>query len=476
MNRYYRSAAPGLITPTPAAAAVLRAIATIGGRPLIVGGAVRDALWARRNSGAPTAPEDIDIEVYGVRSKERLIQALSLVGAVDERGVSFGVISVRVSGEDFDITLPRTESPTAPGHRGFEVGIAPELDEAIAFGRRDFTINAMGYDPATGELVDPYNGAVDLADGILRHTTDAFAEDPLRVLRGMQFAGRFGLTIAPGTADLCYWLAPRFHEISRERVWGEWRKLASRGTHISHALQVLVDTGWIAEFSELDATRGIPQDVTWHPEGDVFAHLGLSADAAAVAAERAGLGSADRELAVFGALLHDLGKATHTQHDGNGAIRSLGHARAGVGPATAFLARIGAPGHLSERIAPIVAEHMCHAASPGGPSGAAVRRLMRRLEPATILEWSRVVDADCAGRGAGAKPSPAAAWLAIANDIGTTPAKGFLTGHHLIAAGMEPGPGFKAILADALSAQDDGEFEDEAGALRWFAAGRAVLS
>lgn len=468
MNRNYRRAAPGLITPSPAAAAVLRAIGTIGGRPIIVGGAVRDALWARRN-GEDRAPKDIDIEVYGVQNKERLIKALSLVGAVDERGVSFGVIAVRVDGEDFDVTLPRTESPTAPGHRGFEVTIAPELDEAIAFGRRDFTINAMGYDPIAQELVDPYSGRLDLDRSILRHTTHAFSEDPLRVLRGMQLAGRFELTIAPETAALCRELIPRFHDIARERVWGEWWKLLQRGAHISHALQVLVDSGWITHFPPLAATIGVPQDPRWHPEGDVFTHLGLAADAAAAACERDGWESIDREIAVLGALVHDLGKVTHTQASPDGRITSRGHAGAGVAPAGEFLADIGAPGYLLERIAPLVAEHMCHTAAPDGPSRAAVRRLMRRLAPATIIEWAWVVDADCAGRASGTKPSPAAAWLTIASDIGTAPAKGILTGHHLIAAGMTPGPEFKAILAAALSAQDDGEFVDEAGALRWFA-------
>ncbi len=466
--RNFRTTASGLLPLTPAATTVLRTITRIGGRPLIVGGAVRDALLARQH-GQTLVPKDIDIEVYGVSNQEHLVNALSHLGRLDERGTSFGVIAVNVNGEDFDITLPRWESQTGDGHRGFDIQIAPELDEDIAFGRRDFTVNALGYDPETQELVDPWGGAKDLAAGVLRHTTRSFSEDPLRVLRGVQLAARFNFAMAPGTAEFCRAISARFCELAPERVWGEWRKIARRGTSISQALTVLVETGWIEHFPELDATRGVPQDPAWHPEGDVFTHLGLAADAAAAACDRDGWEDIDREIAVLGALVHDLGKATHTQQCG-GRITSHGHAEAGVAPASHFLARIGAPRYLIERILPLVAEHMCHTSTTSAtPTKSAVRRLIRRLQPASIIEWAWVVDADCAGRGVGAKESPAPAWVALAHEVGVFPAKGLLRGEHLIQAGLQPGPLFAQILGEALTAQDAGEFGDVDGAKAWLA-------
>lgn len=113
---------------------------------------------------------------------------------------------------------------------------------------------------------------------------------------------------------------------------------------------------------------------------------------------------------------------------------------------------------------------MCAVAAP--PTPAAVRRLSRRLVPTSISEWALVVGADHAGRGSGDTPNPADAWLSVASNAGVaeSPRKGILTGDHLIASGMKPGPEFKPILAAALTAQDEGEFEDESGALGWFAA------
>ncbi|PPF19675.1 CCA tRNA nucleotidyltransferase [Rathayibacter rathayi] len=212
-----------LLTLTPATQRVIDALIAVGGRPLIVGGAIRDALLAVRDGGTVSEPKDVDVEVYGMADKASLIAALRTVGRVDERGVSFGVIAVTVSGESFDVSLPRRESSTGAGHRAFDAAVDAELDVTTAFGRRDFTVNAIGWDPATGSLVDPYDGRADIAAGVLRHTTDAFAEDPLRVLRAVQFAGRFGFTLAPETAALARSIAGEFHTIARERVWASSR-------------------------------------------------------------------------------------------------------------------------------------------------------------------------------------------------------------------------------------------------------------
>jgi len=460
-----------LVPLTPAATAVVETIAAAGGRPLVVGGSVRDALLDHPG-------KDVDLEVHGHPAVAELTSRLSVLGHVDHRGQAFGVLALKVDGQDFDISFPRRDSKSGAGARGFDINVDPNISVQEAFGRRDFTINAMGWDPLTGELIDPYDGASDLRSGILRHTTAAFRDDPLRVLRAVQFAGRFEFTLAPETVAECRDITAAIarsgglrNAVSLERVWQEWRKLARRGTAWTNAMDALVDTGLIQFYPELAATRGVEQDPGWHAEGDVWTHLTLAAEEAALNAEREGLPGTDREVAVFGALVHDLGKVTHTQNI-DGRITSRGHAVAGVAPATAFLRSIGAPHHLIARVLPLVREHMSHIGIDQ-PSVSQVRRLIRRLDTngagASIHDWARVVDADCAGRGPSAKPSPANRWLDVAatTTVGDAARKGLLTGEHLIARGYAPGPDFKPVLSAALDAQDDGMIHDEDSALAW---------
>lgn len=439
---------PRLVDVNAPTAELISAIRGVGARPLIVGGAVRDALLNAVHRST-TLSKDLDIEVYGDIDAVR--DALTRTASVTSQGSSFSMLAVRLGGQDYDVSA------------------APSLDVRESSARRDFTINSMAWDPATGELIDHLDGRGDLARGILRHSSASFADDPLRVLRGVQFAGRFGFRFAAETRGQCRELAPRFPEIAIERIWGEWRKLARRATYWPEALTALRDSGWLGAFPELAATRGVPQDPMWHSEGDVFVHSGLAAAAAARAAEIHGWSASDREVAVLGALIHDFGKVTHTDTAGP-RITSRGHAAAGEAPARSFLERIGAPAQLIDRVAPIVREHMSHVAVKGRPSRVAVRRLMRRLTSdsaqTTIADWARVVDADCAGR-VPAKKSPANQWLSIADTIGGRAGSRILTGEHLKARGLLPGPEFGQILSASLLAQDDEVFDSEAGALQW---------
>jgi tRNA nucleotidyltransferase (CCA-adding enzyme) len=162
---------------------ILSDIKSIGGRALIVGGAVRDAILGGN-------PKDIDIEVYKV-SYEDLVKILKKYGRADLVGQSFAVINfVGPDGLEFDFSLPRTDSKIGVGHKDFDIKVDSNLSPKEAAARRDFTINAISYDPLTGEIIDPYNGREDLKNKILRHTSNAFADDPLRILRGMNFIGR----------------------------------------------------------------------------------------------------------------------------------------------------------------------------------------------------------------------------------------------------------------------------------------------
>lgn len=442
---------------------VLAVIRQAGGRPMLVGGCVRDAIL---NPGIPA--KDIDIEVYGITDPDQLGAALATAGKVAEAGKSFGVFKITAGSTCIDVSLPRRESKVGSGHRGFAVIPDSTIGFAEASARRDFTINAMMADPETGEITDCHGGLSDLASGVLRHTSAAFAEDPLRILRAVQFAARFAFRLAPETALLCRRLAGSFKELPVERVWGEFEKIGTRGKDISAALAALEQTWWEVHFPQIDVLHTVPQDPEWHPEGNVHVHSGLAADQAARLADAAGLTGEDRFAVVFAALVHDFGKVTHT-HWLNGRITSHGHAEAGVEPAQAFLRSIGCPEAITARIVPLVREHM---SCIGQPTKPAVRRLARRLAPATMTELALVVGADRAGRGDPDAPNPAAPWLEMAANltISERPAKGLLTGDHLIAAGMTPGPAFRPLLAAALEAQDAGEFDTEDGALRWLAA------
>ena len=425
-----------------------------GGRPMLVGGCVRDTLL-----GLPA--KDIDIEVYGVTDPDKLAAALAQVGTVTEAGKSFGVSKVRRGKAEVDVSLPRRESKTGAGYRGFTVIPDGRLGFAEASARRDFTVNALMADPETGEVIDCHGGLADLKAGVLRHTSQAFAEDPLRVLRAVQFAARFGFSMAPPTALLCWSLVNSYQELPVERVWAEFEKVGARGMDVTAALSVLAQTGWEIHFPQLANLHDVPQDPEWHPEGDVWTHSGLAADQAA------GLTGTDRLVIVFGALLHDAGKVTNTQVT-DGRITSHGHAEAGVPVAAAFLRSTGCPEGTIARVLPLVREHMnCQ----GAPRKAAVRRLARRLVPATLAELALVCSADAKGRGNPDWWSRADPWFEMGRDLNVEerPAKGLLTGDHLIAAGMKPGPAFRPLLAEALAAQDAGEFDDEGGAVAWLA-------
>lgn len=248
---------------------ILAAIQAAGGRPLIVGGAVRDAL---RGADGKDFDNEFDIEVYNLPI-DQLSDLLAGFGRVDAVGRSFGILKLRTpAGQELDISLPRRESKTGAGHRGFLAAPDPTMTPREAAARRDFTWNALAVTPE-GELLDFFDGAADLSAGIIRHTTAAFAEDPLRVLRAMQFAARFDMRLAPETAALCRTLLPEASTLATERIWGEWQKWALKGRKPAAGLRVLAETGWLSLYPELEELIGCPQDPVWHPEGWSFIDL-----------------------------------------------------------------------------------------------------------------------------------------------------------------------------------------------------------
>lgn len=432
----------------------------------LVGGCVRDALL-----GQPS--KDFDVEVFGV-DYDLLAKALRRWGRTDLVGRSFGVIKLTTAaGATHDFAIPRRDSKVAPGHKGFEIAFDPAITPRDAAARRDFTINALLHDPRRGEVLDFFGGQEDLRRRVLRHTSDAFVEDPLRVLRGMQFAARFDLRIAPETAALCRQIKDGYRELAVERVREEWFKWAARSRVPSAGLSVLAEAGWIEHFPEIAALAGTPQDPEWHPEGDVFTHTGHCLDALVTLPEWQMADEESRIVYSLAVLAHDFAKPATTQtalRDGRERIVSPGHEEAGGPVAEQFLQRINAPLAIRERVIPLVVNHLAHLQPQTERS---VRRLARRLAPENIHGLAVVITADHFGRPPKPRivPDGVRAMLDVAArlKVEASAPKPILKGRHLLPLGLAPGPELGRVIDAAFEAQLEGTFADLTGAFAWLA-------
>lgn len=435
------------------------ALEQAGGNALFAGGIVRDGVLG-------TKSKDVDIEVYGV-DKDTIINALTPFGKVDAVGASFGVIKVRTQNNEYDVSIPRRESKAGKGHKGFIVEPDPSMSYEDAASRRDYTINSLGMTPG-GRLIDYFEGLRDLYAKTLRHTSEKFVEDPLRVLRGFQLAARFGLKMAPETAELCQSLRSTYAELPVERVWTEWEKWAEKSTKPSDGIQVLLDTGWLELYPELFAMKGVQQDPEWHPEGDVLVHTMHVVDAAADIAERENMNSKDRLVLLFAALCHDLGKPETTVMS-EGRWRAPAHASEGKAPTIRFLKSIGAPAWLIEQVVPLVAEHMVHIGTE--MTDRVVRRLANRIFPANIKMLAHVIEADVSGRPPLEKklPEEARKMVTVAEGLKVEGNKAprLLGGKDLLSMAdnqeippeyMKPGKHFGVLLDYLYEKQLDGVF------------------
>ncbi|MGW8431238.1 HD domain-containing protein [Curtobacterium citreum] len=477
----------GLVTVSDNARSLNDLIANAGGTPLIVGGTVRDALITHFHGGVPRTPEsldrqlidtigvgadgavvpagpvaaDVDIEVHNLPDARPLITVLRQSGfTVVEAGARFPVYKATRDGEHFDISIIDE----------------PFSDAAVlidAFGRRDFTVNAIGYDPLSGAFIDVYGGINDARDLVLEATTGRFRDDPLRALRAVQFVSRFGFTLGPRLRN--WGRTVQLSDIAQERLWPEWKKLA-QGTHIAAALDAFYTLNLDRDYPELEAVYDVPQDPHWHPEGRVHVHLGLAGEVAARQCAKNNITGDQRVIVVLGALFHDLGKAGDgtqlvRQDDGTTRVRSVGHDDLGADAVKSLLHHIGAPRHIIDAIAAVIREHMVvHSSDGAAPSLPAARRLYRRLGGTMEMvdAWLRVCDADSLGRGPASKPTTAYLWAAkMVAQPAATMYKPLLTGRDLIDMGLTPSPLFSRILDDALEAQDDGAFVNGNGARAW---------
>ena len=214
---------------------VLQKIINYGGIPILVGGCVRDSFLH-------LPLKDYDIEVFELSSLEFLEEILEEFGSVNLVGKSFGILKLSTNTMEYDFSFPRLETKTTQGHRGFEVVVDGTLNFYEASKRRDFTINAIGYDYKNKTYLDPFDGIKDLQNKVLKHIDDdTFIEDSLRVYRSIQFSARFDFSIDSSTLLLCKTIVSteEFKTLSKERIYEEYKKLFLKSKQPSLGLQIL---------------------------------------------------------------------------------------------------------------------------------------------------------------------------------------------------------------------------------------------
>jgi tRNA nucleotidyltransferase (CCA-adding enzyme) len=437
--------------PLQQATAIAQLMRDHGGRAFIVGGYVRDKLLGR------SSPE-IDIEVFGV-PEETLRALLERIGRVEAVGQHFAVYKLG----SIDVALPRRESKIGRGHKAFAVTGDPFMPYEEAARRRDFTVNAISWDPLTDEYIDPFNGRNDLRSRRLRVVDPrTFADDSLRVLRALQFAARFGLTADDVTKQICRTIP--LDDLPSERVWGEIEKLLLKADRPSIGFALARELGVTERLlPEMHALIDCPQEPEWHPEGDVWIHTLMVVDEARRRnddLERARLAAV-----MLAAICHDFGKPLTTAVI-DGRIRSLGHEEAGVEPATAFLDRLNLHAldnfDVRHQVLAITAHHL----KPGAfykvrdeLTDGAFRRLAQKVDMELL---ARVAKADCCGR-TGAFDCSAMDWFlekSRALGVEHKPPAPILMGRHLLALGMTPGPAIGDVLKHVYELQLDGAIAD----------------
>ena len=448
-------------------------------RALLVGWFVRDAVLGLK-------PKDADLEIYGV-SPKRLEQLLDQLfpERVNTVGRAFGVFKINLGeGLDFDVSIPRRESKTGRGHKGFEVYGDPTMTIEDAARRRDFTMNSLAADPLTGEIYDPFGGVDDLRRGTLRVTdVERFQDDPLRVYRALQFAARLDLAPDVKSRELMREMVARgdLDELPKERITDEIKKLFMKAPRPSTGFELAREIGIVKrDEPELHALIDCPQELEWHPEGDAWVHTMMVLDEAAklIRQPERGLSDVERLQIMLGALCHDLGKpATTALVDGR--TRSLGHEEAGGEPTKALCAKWSfAQDDVAAAVA-IAREHLkpsvfARAYEKGEMNDAnyvnAVRRLLKRIHP---MSWKVLIAASEADSRGRAIPSMDTAPYAPGerftkaiktNKLDEAPTKPLIQGRDLLELGLKPGPRMGELIKLVEEARDRGDIKtrDEA--------------
>lgn len=413
---------------------LLNLLEDLGIESYMVGGAVRDMLFG-------FIPKDFDIEVYGI-NYNNLIDKLSSFGKLNLVGKEFGVLKLRIDDVEFDLTLPRIENRIGVGHTDFTVSFDESIRPIDACRRRDYTINSMLMDK-DGNIVDFFKGQQHLKQRLLHPTSDAFADDALRILRGMQFASRYNLTASGVLSAMAYEMYDDFYALSKDRIYVEWMKWAG-GSYPHMGIKFLNDCGWLGHFKQIWNLKGTPQNPKYHAEGDVYVHTMFVLEYASLYND---------PILNFAALCHDFGKVTHTIIDEEtGDISSPGHSDPTL--TYNFCRSIGLSEEMTETIAKLVREHMIPAneATPR-----MIRRLLIRLSNGNNLErLLNLLTCDRLGKIPVGNIECVENMWKMFQEIGEeNSVKPIVMGRHLIELGYAPGPHIGLALKEAFDAQID---------------------
>ena len=398
-----------------------------GGRAYLVGGWVRDALLGK-------SCRDYDVEVYDM-AQDALVPILSKYGRTNLVGKAFGVIHLAMKGLSLDFSFPRTESKVGYGHRGFVVHTDEKLSFKEAALRRDFTINAMGMELPDLTLCDPYGGIDDLKTHTLCHVGPAFAEDSLRILRGVQFASRFGCTLAPSTVELCRTLS--LDDLSVERLFEEFKKWLLKPGKPSLGLRAFLDIKLDEYFPEIR-----PFENSWDTLGAVLDNMAALRDSCLAENKPCSLSEAQTMEFAFAALLAD------------SADTSL-----------KFLERITNEVHLLKIVPPLLKafREIAPAIVDDAP---ALRRLAVKLGGLKLL----CLLVQCAPREFFAADCDFSEklWRAAAEyDLLEAAPQPYLTGKMLMDLGVKPGKQMGDIIKASFELQLDGKIKNAEDALAW---------
>ena len=431
------------------------------GKPYLVGGSVRDLLLGKEI-------QDFDIEVYGISSDDLSSILTNELGAKGEQvGKQFGVFKVG----DFDISLPRRETKTGDKHTDFNVTPDPHLELQEAAKRRDFTINALMYDPNEDKILDFFGGQDDLNNGIIRHINDeTFIEDPLRVYRAAQFAARFGFDIADKTKELA--ASMDLSSLPPERVNGEFKKLFLKSDTPSIGIQALDDMNVLGRYyPEIAALKHTSQRDDYHAEGNVYIHTKMVIDRAAEVIKRFP-DVKDKTIIMFAALAHDFGKPATTKISDQGVPVQPGHEQAGVEPTQEFLDKLTNESDIVDNVLFIVENHLLPLEyHRSGAGDSAFRRAINKFGLKKLELLAAVSEADATGRlhknsdGHIFQPKGEELdWFRQRiQDVSTSQGitqEGkivpLMTGDHLKEMGFKEGPKVGQILQDVRSQQEEG--------------------
>lgn len=463
-----------LIRLEPKILEIIQELNNRGNLSLVVGGAVRDALLK-------IEPKDIDIEVYGINYND-LMEFLSKYGKVDLVGKKFGVIVFNPKGCEmkYDFSVPRRENKVGIGHTEFEITFDKDMTPKDAAARRDFTFNALAYNPLNNEIHDYFGGIKDLENRTIRHTSDKFKEDSLRILRCFQFMSRFGFSVHEDTIhEIKSMLSTgEFKDLSKERVYEEFIKWTEKGIRHDNIFKFMRDTNLIDFYPELKVLKDTPQDAIYHPEGSVERHTELCLKRIDEVIKENNIIGTEKIILVMATLMHDIAKPYCTEEQmkrGRMTITSNGHEEMGATVARKFLESIGFHESLILPICNLVANHLAgvNISMINALSGKtkAVKKLSRKLHPANIQQLLYIMDADTNGRGSNEIKEPTGAKdireIASQITVVTKQYEYLLMGRHLIEKGLKPSSKFSEILKESYSAQENGEFDNIEGAKEW---------